>query len=48
MIHIKIKAALPETTIIIDPKGIASNDPVLEQKALDIMKNLHIKIKDGI
>ena len=43
-----IKAALPETTIIIDPKGIASNDPVLEQKALDIMKNLHIKIKDNI
>ena len=31
--------------IIVDSKGIASNDLSLQQKALDIMKNLHIEIK---
>ena len=40
-----IKAALPNTKIIVDSKGIASNDLSLQQKALDIMKNLHIEIK---
>lgn len=38
------KAALPEATIIIDCKGIASNDSSLQSKALDIMANLHMKI----
>lgn len=33
-----IKAALPNTKIIVDSKGIASNDLSLQQKALDIMK----------
>ena len=40
-----IKADLPNTKIIVDSKGIASNDLSLQQKALDIMKNLHIEIK---
>lgn len=39
-----IKAALPEVTIIIDCNGIASNDAILEQKAIDIMANLQMKI----
>lgn len=39
-----IKAALPDATIIIDCKGIASNDPSMQQKALDLMANLHMKI----
>ena len=39
-----IKAALPEASIIIDCLGIASNDPLLEQKSIDIMENLHMKI----
>lgn len=39
-----IKAALPEATIIIDCKGIASNDSLLQEKAIDLMANLHMKI----
>ncbi|WP_294581568.1 cysteine hydrolase family protein [uncultured Thomasclavelia sp.] len=39
-----IKAALPEAKIIIDFKGIASNDLSLQQKAIDIMKNLQMEI----
>lgn len=39
------KAALPETEIIIDTKGIASNDIEMQNKALDILKNLQFKIK---
>ena len=39
-----IKAALPEASIVIDCKGIASNDPLLQDKALDIMANLQMKI----
>ncbi len=39
-----VKAALPEATIIIDCKGIASNDPLLQEKAIDLMANLHMKI----
>ena len=31
--------------VFVDSKGIASNDLSLQQKALDIMKNLHIEIK---
>ena len=40
------KAALPEAKIIIDSKGIASNDPDLQAKAIDIMKNLQMEILD--
>lgn len=36
---IMIKAALPNASITIDTKGCASNDPVQEKKALDVMKN---------
>lgn len=38
------KAALPETQIIIDTKGIASNDIDMQNKALDILKNLQFQI----
>ena len=34
------KAALPEAKIIIDCKGIASNDIALQNKAIDILSNL--------
>lgn len=40
-----IKAALPNCQIIVDTKGIASNDPNLEKKAIEILENLHIEIK---
>lgn len=40
------KAALPEATIIVDKKGIASNDPHLHQTGLEIMENLQIIIKN--
>lgn len=39
-----IKSALPEATIIIDCKGIASNDSLLHEKAIDLMANLHMQI----
>ena len=29
---------------VIDCKGIASNDPLLQEKAIDLMANLHMKI----
>lgn len=38
------KAAVPEAEIIVDASCTASFDEVLHQKALDIMKGLHIKI----
>lgn len=40
------KAALPEATIIIDALGVASNDPVLHQKAMDVMEGLQMQIKN--
>lgn len=39
-----VKAALPEAKITVDYQGIASNDETLQQKALDILKNLQIDI----
>ena len=38
------KAAMPEVPILVDPSCCASNDPVLEAKAYDIMENLHAKV----
>lgn len=38
------KAALPETDIYIDTKGISSNDLEMQNKALDILKNLQFQI----
>ncbi|MBR5229792.1 MAG: cysteine hydrolase [Firmicutes bacterium] len=38
------KAAMPEVPIIIDASCCASNDPVMESKAYDIMENLHAKV----
>lgn len=39
-----VKSALPETPIFIDLKGIASNDPSLESKTIDLLKNLQFHI----
>ncbi|MGN1182735.1 MAG: cysteine hydrolase family protein [Faecalibacillus sp.] len=38
------KAALPEAEIIIDTKGIGSNDLDMQKKALDVLKNLQFQI----
>lgn len=38
------KTALPEAIIIVDASAVASNDAKLNEKALDIMENLQIKI----
>lgn len=38
------KAALPEVDIYIDTQGIASNDLDMQDKALDILKNLQFQI----
>lgn len=38
------KAAMPEVPIFVDASCCASNDPVLEAKAYDIMENLHAKV----
>ena len=38
------KAAMPEVPIFVDAACCASNDPVLEAKAYDIMENLHAKV----
>ena len=39
-----VKACLPNTKIIVDASCSASNDEVMEQKALDVLTNLHIKV----
>jgi len=39
-----VKAAMPEVPIIVDASCVASNDVCLEEKALDIMENLHVKV----
>lgn len=39
-----VKAVLPNVEIFVDASCSSSNDEVLEKKALDILKNLHIKI----
>lgn len=38
------KAALPEAEIIIDASCVASNQPELEKKAFEVMKNLQMTI----
>ncbi len=38
------KSALPNAHIIVDTKGVASFDKVLEQKALDVLAGLHIEL----
>jgi len=38
------KAAVPEADISVIRSLCASNDPTLEQKAFDILENLHIKV----
>ena len=38
------QAALPQAEISIDSKLIASNDPQMQEKALDILENLHMEI----
>ena len=39
-----VKSALPNANIIIHKDLVGSNDKVLEEKAFDIMKNLHMEI----
>lgn len=39
------KAALPEAEIIVDASCTASNDPVLHQKAMDVMSGLQIIVR---
>lgn len=39
-----IKSLFPNTDIVVNSKLCGSNDKVLEQKAYDILKNLHIKV----
>ena len=39
-----VKAMQPNTEIIVDASCSSSNDEIMEQKALDILKNLHIKV----
>lgn len=38
------KAAAPDCKITVDASCVASNDPELENKSLDIMENLHIRV----
>jgi nicotinamidase-related amidase len=38
------KTAQPETEIIVDAAGTASNDPSLQEKALDVMESLQITV----
>lgn len=38
------KSALPNSQIYILKDLVASNDPVLEEKSLEIMKNLHMRV----
>lgn len=42
---IMVKAALPNTPIIVDAKGTDSVDKETHQKCLDVMKTLHIIVK---
>lgn len=38
------KAAQPEAQIIVDAQCVASNDPAMQEKAFDILENLHIDV----
>lgn len=38
------KTAQPETEIIVDARCVASNDPALQEKALDVMESLQITV----
>ena len=42
-----LKAAYPDSKVTVDPKCVASYDPELHRKALDIMRSLCIDIQDG-
>ena len=41
------KTVLPETVIIVDADATRSNDPALNEKALDIMRSLQIRVFNG-
>ena len=38
------KAALPEAEIVVDANLTASNDPILHEKALDILEGLQVTV----
>lgn len=41
-----VKTALPETRVIVDASCIASNDPIIHEKALDVMEGLQIQVRN--
>ncbi len=41
-----VKTALPETPVIVDASCTASNDPILHEKALDVMEGLQIQVRN--
>lgn len=43
---VMVKAALPEAEVVVDAKCVAGPDPVLHQKALDVMEALHITVRN--
>jgi nicotinamidase/pyrazinamidase len=43
---VMVKAALPNTEIIIDARAVASYDESLHEKCLDIMAGLHIDVRN--
>ena len=42
--HVLVRTAQPETDVTVDASCCASNDPILGEKALDVMESLHIVI----
>lgn len=38
------KAVQPEAEIVVDAQCVASNDPAMQEKAFDILENLHIDV----
>ena len=43
---VMVKAALPNAAITVDARLTASYDPVLHQKALDVLEGIHITVTD--
>lgn len=41
---VMVKAALPDAEIVVDARLTASYDPVLHEKALDILEGLHVEV----
>ena len=39
-----LKAALPETELLVDARATASNDDAINKKALDVLQGVQVKI----